>query len=301
MKLSHLAYTLVRYSGLPFLFREVLFRRATRIIVFHDPGVDAFKRAIGYLREHYNIISLEHHLSDRPLPPKPLVITFDDGHIGNSALLGTFVAEGIIPSIFLCAGLVGTNRHFWFRYAALHGSSEPLKLLPDEQRLEVLERAGFRSDREFNAPQALRRDQLEAMKGAVDFQSHGVFHACLPNCTDDVAEFEIAASKRILEGALGSRVTAFAFANGDYCARDIALVKRAGYHCALTVDHGFNKRGDDPWSLKRLNVDDSGNIDALSAKVSGVWALLGAGLLRRRRLSGFRQDPVRSAPPAVAA
>ncbi len=181
------------------------------------------------------------------------------------------------------------------------GSSEPLKTIPDEQRLEVLAQSGFHPEREFPVAQALQRDHLEAMKGSVDLQSHGVFHSCLPNCADEVAEFEVAGSKRMLEGSIGRPVTAFAFANGDYCARDLDLVKQAGYRCALTVDHGFNRRGDDPYLLKRLNVDDSGNIDALSAKASGVWALLGGLFLRRRRLSGYRDDPLPAPLSAAAA
>lgn len=301
MNFTHLAYKLVRFSGLPFLFREILFRNTTRIVVFHDPGVAQFRRALGYLQKRYNIIPLAELLSGRPLPPRSLVITFDDGHRGNHALLGTFREAGIIPTIFVCAGIVGTKRHFWFAHASHNGSSEPLKTIPDEQRLEILARSGFRPDREFPEAQALQREQIDALKESVDIQSHSVFHSCLPNCADEVAEFEIAASKGMLEGMIGKPITAFAFANGDYCARDLALVKQAGYRCALTVDHGFNRPGDDPYLLKRLNVDDSGNIDALSAKASGVWALLGGMFLRRRRLSGYRDIPLPAPLSAAAA
>lgn len=301
MTFTHLAYKLVRFSGLPFLFREILFRRTARIVVFHDPGVPEFQRALGYLRKRYNIISLAELLSGKPLPPGALVITFDDGHRGNHALLGTFREAGITPTIFACAGIVGTKRHFWFAHAGRNGSSEPLKTIPNEQRMEILARSGFWPDREFPEAQALQREEMDAMKDVVDFQSHGVFHSCLPNCADEVAEFEIATSKGMLEGMIGKPITAFAFANGDYCARDLELVKRAGYRCALTVDHGFNRPGEDPYLLKRLNVDDSGNIDALSVKASGVWALLGSVFLRRRRLSGYRDNPLPAPLPAAAA
>ncbi len=300
MNPGRIACKLVRYSGLPFLLREVVFRRATRIIVFHDPTVGSFERALAYLSSRYNIITLEDHLSGRPLPPKPLVITFDDGHIRNHALLPVFRKAGIRPTFFLCAGLVGTRRRFWFLHAAEHGGSERLKVLTDEERLRALAITGFTPERAYDQPQALQFEHLEALAGQVDFQAHGVFHSCLPNCPDDTAREEVVGAKERLEEMLGTPVRAFAFPNGDYSDRDIALVKRAGYVCALTVDYGFNRKSTDPFRIKRLCVDDTGNTDALSAKVSGAWALLTA-VLANRRLSGFKERPPTTKGTAVAA
>lgn len=300
MRPASIAHRIVRYSGLPFLFREVLFRKATRIIMFHDPTPEAFDRAVAYLAGRYNIITLDDHLSGRPLPAKPLIITFDDGHIGNFALLDVFKKHGIRPTIFLCAGIVGTNRHFWFTHTAMRGSSGPLKSLPDDERLRVLEASGFTPEREFDTHQALQRTHIETMKSHVDFQSHGLTHALLPTCADHVAAHELTDSKRLLEGLLGTPVTAFAFPNGDYCERDIRLAQEAGYRCAVTVDFGFNRRGSDPFRLKRLSVDDTGDIDALSAKVSGVWAVLNA-ITGKRPLSRAKRRPVFVAVQALAA
>ena len=300
MNFARIAYRLVRYSGLPFLFREVLFRRATRIAVFHDPGPREFERALVYLRDRYNIVSLADHLSGRPLPPKPLVITLDDGHIGNYALLPLIRRTGIRPTMFLCAGVVGTNRRFWFLHAAMHGSSDGLKTVSDDERLRVLATTGFTPEREFPVPQALTKAHIEEMADHVDFQAHGVFHPCLPNCPDEVAEEEVAGPKRILEPITGAPVTAFAYPNGDYCPRDIELLQSFGYTCGLTVDHGFNRPTDDPFKLKRLSVDDTGNLDALSVKASGVWAILTA-IIARRRLSGFKAQPMPHTVPAIAA
>ncbi len=161
---ARLAYKFVRYSGLPFLFREVLFRRSARILVFHDPGVKEFERAIAYLGQRYTIVPLTELLSGRELPPKPLVITFDDGHIGNRALLETFKASGVRPTIFLCAAIVGTKRRFWFLHAALHGSSEDLKVVPDPERLRLLEEQGFQPEREYEPAQALQLEHIQALK-----------------------------------------------------------------------------------------------------------------------------------------
>ncbi|HMW97883.1 MAG TPA: hypothetical protein PJ983_11575, partial [Flavobacteriales bacterium] len=58
-------------------------------------------------------------------------------------------------------------------------------------------------------------------------------------------------------------------------------------------DHGFNRSGG-TFLLKRISVDDSGDIDALSVKASGVWALLRA-VMGRQRLHGEQPVPVEHA------
>ena len=68
--------------------------------------------------------------------------------------------------------------------------------------------------------------------------------------------------------------TAIAYPNGDYSERDIELVKSAGYRCGVTVDYGFNTVKTDLFRLKRLSVNDTGNIDELAVKASGVWAFI---------------------------
>jgi peptidoglycan/xylan/chitin deacetylase (PgdA/CDA1 family) len=280
-------YKLLRYSGLPFLFREILFRNSTRIVMFHDIGAEAAERAFGYLARRYNIVSLNDYLTGRPMPPKSLVITLDDGHIGNHALLPVVKRLGIRPTIFLCAGIVDTRRRFWFLHKHPTVSTEALKKLPNDWRLQVLAEAGFHQEKEFEAPQALSKAQIEEMKGAFDLQSHTVFHPCLPQCSDETARAEIFDSKRILEEQFGLKVEAFAFPNGDYSERDIEMIRQAGYICAITVDYGFNAPGADPFRLRRLSIDDTGNLDALSLKASGVWTPLMA-LIGKQRLKGLK-------------
>ncbi len=273
MKPVRMSYKLLRYSGLPFLFREVLFRKGVRIIMFHDPGPEAMDRILEYLKERYTIITLDDFLSGRPTPPKALIITLDDGHKGNAALVPVFREHGVRPTIFLCAGLLDTKRHYWFLHEPVHGRAESLKSLPNKERLSQLASMGFDPEKEYEDRHALNAEEIRMMKEVVDLGSHGLLHPCLPTCTDQEAWNEIVASKELLEQHHGIRVNTFAFPNGDYCARDLDLVREAGYIAALTVDYGFNEPGTDPFRLKRLSVDDSGDLDALSVKVSGVWTL----------------------------
>ncbi|TNE59804.1 MAG: hypothetical protein EP344_08255, partial [Bacteroidetes bacterium] len=76
----------VRRAGLPFLVRELVQRNKVTILVLHDMAPEVAQPAFAYLDRHYNIISLNDYLEARlenqpgRIPPKALIITFDDGH-----------------------------------------------------------------------------------------------------------------------------------------------------------------------------------------------------------------------------
>jgi peptidoglycan/xylan/chitin deacetylase (PgdA/CDA1 family) len=97
-------------------------------------------RHLGWLRRRYNIIALEDYLRWRrgetaTLPPRALVISLDDGHASNAALLDVFRRHRVRPTIFLCSDIVGTLRRFWWQAVPDEAERQRLKRLPDEQRL----------------------------------------------------------------------------------------------------------------------------------------------------------------------
>lgn len=273
--MKRLLFKLLRYSGLPVLFRELIQRRRVTILMFHDIGAGAAERAFGYLAKRYRFIGLDDYLAARrgelTLPPKALVITFDDGHAGNYNLLPLFRRLRIPVTIFLCAGIINTRRHYWFTVRHPRVSTSAMKQLPNAERLRLLAEAGFHPELEYETPQALDRAQIGEMRGAVNFQAHTILHPCLPMCDDEEAAREIAGSKAALEQHFGLAVNAMAYPNGDYSDRDAELARQAGYACAVTVDYGFNTLKTDPFRLKRLSANDTDNLDELAVKASGLW------------------------------
>lgn len=290
--LRNTAFTLLRCSGLPWLIRATVQRDKVTIVAFHDIAAAHAERVFPFLARTYNLIGLADYLEARRtgdsarLPKKALIITLDDGHIGNHRLLPLLKQHRIPVTIFLCSGLIDTNRHYWFRFEHPQVSVEALKAVPNREKLERLAALGFSPEREFERPQALGRDQLREMAGAVDFQGHSHLHPCLPTCGDDEARTEVAGSKRVLEQRFGLRIDAFAYPNGDYSDRDIALVREAGYACAVTMDPGFNTLQTDVYRLRRIGIDDGDPIAAVCVKASGLWALLRSGM-RGGRKSGY--------------
>ena len=152
-------FFILRVSFLPLLIRETLQRRTVTFVVYHDISPEIADIHFSVLKKHYTPISLTDFLESRKtgtlnaLPPRSLVITFDDGHESNYSLKPIIEKNRIPVVIFLCAGIIGTKRHFWFRHDTTY-DIEALKVCPDEQRLKRLENLGFDERKEYDHPQA---------------------------------------------------------------------------------------------------------------------------------------------------
>jgi peptidoglycan/xylan/chitin deacetylase (PgdA/CDA1 family) len=144
----------------------------------------------------------------------------------------------ISVTIFLCAAIINTNRHFWFKFRKQLNFK--LKNISNKKRLDILSEIGFEQDKEFDTPQALQKMHIDEMKHYVNMQSHTLFHPILPRCNNDEARAEISNSKKILEREYKLKINAISYPKGDYSTRDILLAKEAGYKCGITVDFGFN-------------------------------------------------------------
>lgn len=274
---------LLRASLLPLAIRETLQRRRVTIILYHAPEPALFAEHVRALGKRYSIVALRQVVdafqgdSVEGLPPKPLVITFDDGHRRNHELLPTLSHLPAPPTIFLCSGIVGTGRRFWFKHVA---EREALKQLPDGERRKRLAELGFEETREEAVRDALSADEIADLAEVVDFQSHTISHPILPRCSAETARREIAESKRELERTYGLDVYALSYPNGDYSDRDAEFARESGYACAITVDAGFNTRRTDPFRLKRIIVEDDDSTDIVIVRTSGLWAALARALRR---------------------
>ncbi|MEE8584762.1 MAG: polysaccharide deacetylase family protein, partial [Acidobacteriota bacterium] len=262
--MRNLAFKLLRWSLLPTFF-NFWQRRAVTVVAFHDPSPEKAGQYFRALTKRYSPVSLDHLLrfqkspGQYPLPPRPLLLTLDDGHRGNYRLLPLFRQFGIRPAIFLCSEICGTRRHYWF--LEYRGDLETLKKLDDQQRLETLRQNGFEERSEDGQRQALSWEEIEEMKAHVDFQAHTATHPILTRCSDRKCRREILQPKRDLEERLGVAVTALAYPNGDCSRREVEMARQAGYRCAFTVEPGVNSESSDPFRLKRIALLDDSGVD----------------------------------------
>jgi peptidoglycan/xylan/chitin deacetylase (PgdA/CDA1 family) len=289
--LRRLAFTAINLSGIPWMMRNTLQRRRATIILYHEIGPELFVEQVQALKRRYTVIplrSLVDFLEGKgELPSRALVITFDDGH-ANNYLLFAKVRELAVPvSVFLCSGIVGTRRKYWWSAVPTKEEIHRLQLMTNRDRLATLRsKYGFDELAEEGPRAALSEAEVKEMIGAVDFQSHTRMHPILTSCEDEEVEAEVSGSKRELKDRFGIDAIALAYPDGYYGDREMGILREAGYRCGLTLDPGYVGKGNDPYRLDRFCLSDDGGTAELLVKTSGLWAFL--RLLMSRAKAGTK-------------
>jgi len=195
--------------------------------------------------------------------PQPVAITFDDGF--QDVLTEAWPAlsrHGFTATVFLPTAFIGDQTRRFQNRACLTWA-------------EVRE---------------LRR-------GGLRFGSHTVHHEILYDLDWPRIQPEITDSKLELEQRLGERVTSFAYpfaypqSDHAYVARLSALLRESGYESCVTTRVGRARRGDSPYTLKRLPANTLDDDRLFAAKLRGAYdwvaaAQSGAKWVRHRLTRG---------------
>jgi len=273
---SKIIFLILRFSGLPWLFRNLFQKNKVTILMFHEISKETAEQTFSYLQKKYNLIHLQEYIdacktNDKTkIPKKALIITFDDGLFSNYEMLPIIKKYNTPVTLFLCSEIINTNRHFWYKHKGLSKPLSDYKVLSNQDRLSELAKDGFIQEKEYKNAHALSKVQVIEMSKHINMQSHTKFHPCLPECEFEVAKEEIYESKQKLEDEYSFSINTIAFPNGDYSDRDIELTKEAGYTCAITVDGGYNTINSDLFRLKRFSTNDTDNLNELIVKSSGL-------------------------------
>lgn len=282
-------FWLINFLSIPFFFREYVQKNKVSILLFHDLDFNYCETIFSFLLKNYNVIPLQDYIDAiknnnyTNIPEKALIITFDDGHIDNYKLLPVIKKFSLPITIFLCSGIINTNRKYWFTLPLNKNLKNKLKNISNSERLNILSNLGFNQTKEYDTKQALQKHHIQEMKSYVDFQSHTFFHPCLPKCSNKEAEFELDKSKYLLENDYNIKINALSYPNGDYSNREIKISKNLGYECGITVDPGYNSSSSNLFKLKRFSVNDTCDINELAVKSSGFYSLFKKYLLDKWR------------------
>ena len=107
------------YMGLPDKIRDWVRKEHFIILYYHQISPEQFREHIDFIQANFSVISLlqaKQHLygeTKARLPRNALAITFDDGWRSNYELLPLIREIKVPVTIFLAAGIVGTNRKIW--------------------------------------------------------------------------------------------------------------------------------------------------------------------------------------------
>lgn len=173
-----------------------------------------------------------------PLPPRPVVLTFDDGFADLPGPTAEALAErGLPATAYLTTGAIS------------HSGS----LLPPAPMMTLAQ-----------AP-SLEWHGLEV--GA-----HTVTHPQLDTLRAPELDRELRESKAVLEDVLGHAVTQLAYPHG-YNSRAVrAAARRAGYASAVAVRHALSSATDEPYRIARLIVRRGHTVADVEAWMAGEGA-----------------------------
>jgi peptidoglycan/xylan/chitin deacetylase (PgdA/CDA1 family) len=277
---------------------QVFFRRraALRLAVLAYHGVDdpeTFDRQLSYLLRAAVPVSLD-EVADaitgrRRLPPRSVLVTFDDGHrsVLESGL--PLLRERGVPAVaFVVAGLLDTDQPFWWTeathlvrakgtadgYAGLTPAQvvRRLKAVPNAERLRAIEALRRTARRPAPRQPQLRRSELaELESGGIAVENHTMTHPCLDRCDDDTLRAEVRDAHALLHAALGRPPRAFAFPNGNWDPRAERELEEEGYLAGFLFDHRLSTRAPgNPLRISRLRVGANTSLDRFAAILSGL-------------------------------
>lgn len=194
-----------------------------RVYVSYDT---AFAEQMAYLnREGYTTISMDDFLAfrdgERTLPPKPVILTCDDGFMSN----------------YLYA----------FPILKKYGMKATIFVTPDA------ESDNFKKYASLDSP--LTHEQLREMSDyGISIESHGMTHRYLTELEPEVVRWELEESKRALERILRKPVRFLAIPSGAYNRTVRQLAKEAGYKSVFCMLKGSNNARSNRYALRRVVV-----------------------------------------------
>lgn len=149
-------------------------------------------------------------IGDRPLPRRPVILTFDDGYRDNYQYLLPLLERYDARAVIFALGERELAANAW---DTRQGNPEHALM----------------SDAELRACHA---------SGRVEIGSHGLSHPHLPEVDEQTLAREVRESKARLETLLGAPVISFAYPYGEHGGRERSAVEAAGYTFGVATDRG---------------------------------------------------------------
>ena len=263
-----------------------------RITDPHAPGFDTFKPNVSatpaafaaqmdFMQQRFNVVSIGDIVAwlrgQHPLPPRPALITFDDGYRDNLEQAFPILQARRLPAVvFLATDYIGHALPFYwdliaycFHHTSQDGADLPLagwqhwsdengraavmmswldylKKLSDDKKWALVIRLpqalGVSLSAGAFARLHLSWDEVRSMvAGGVDMGAHTQSHPILTRISLEQARLEATGSKARIEQEIEHPVVSFAYPNGlpaDFNPALQTMLKQVGFEAVFTLVPG---------------------------------------------------------------
>lgn len=325
MNLKELAKTAALHSGAFSLLHRLRNRECLTVLMFHrvlpedlaerfgaDPEYtvtpELLAGILDFCKRHHSPVGLEDVLASRegirPLPPYPVVITFDDGWKDNLDYAHPVLQAAGVPWVLFAATDAVASPAIWWQevlewalrsgrashdelWLAASGSGNaktaPVRALslllrfgalPVEKRDAILEPYAAAMREIYGSNIALSAEELRRLRqDSVGIGAHGSSH--MPLSLVDHADKDVAAAREWLAANVDvTTENSISFPHGRYDNRTARIARDAGYRLLFTSDPVLNQCPQG-W----LKSDIVGRISVATANVVGAdGAMMGEKL-----------------------
>lgn len=173
------------------------------------------------------------------LPPRPLVVTFDDGFADFTDAAALLATHDVPSTLYVTTGALCGR-----------GPRPPEMAIPPAPMLDWSQLA-------------------ELTDQKVEIGAHTHTHPQLDTLRTPAAMDEIRHCKHLIEDALGHEVPSFAYPHGFHSSRVRQAVEAAGYSSACAVLNALSSDTDHAFSLARLTVRATTTPEQMAAWLAG--------------------------------
>ncbi len=191
------------------------------------------------------------------LPPRPVLVTFDDGYRSVYAVARPILKRKGIPAVvFVCTEPVRTQRLFWFDAAARGDDT------------------GTCVDTDPLAPMTI--EQVRALSSdGFEIGAHTATHPALSRQSPSDQQLEIRACSQALTEWIGRAPRALAYPFGkpdeDYSAAAVQIAGECGFDAAFTTRADFARPDEHPLERSRFVVLSEVSGAELAHRIAHSW------------------------------
>lgn len=233
------------------------------LITPHSPGTryrglrvppEMFERQLAWLQARGFHFATMSELLSGPVPPRTVVLTFDDGYADNFTAAHPLLLKYKAKATLYLVAVRDDGCDWSARKKAHHDSGELVRepKLTDEQVREML------------------------ASGVWELGAHTLTHPLLPSLTPEERHSEISGSRQRLRETFAVSVESFAYTFGIWGEQDRAAVQEAGFTTAVTTDAGADTLPFvDSLAIKRIKISGKEGMLAFRIRLRtgrrGLW------------------------------